>query len=223
MGFNLSADDTPSFTDPTSANNTDPKLGPLGDYGGPTPTMPILIGSPAIDRVTDNLAPLFDQRGRLRAGAHPDSGAFESSAPFSLIIQLRGPIPPNTSITNDGVVHLPDATGRFILTNLPAGDGVVMISGPNTIFRPGATNLNIQSDLTLDVRAFLVHAFAWDPDFAGPNFTFAGRASEQWDFFASYNLTDWFSAGTRAFGADDLHSIPLDQFTQPIFFKATAR
>jgi hypothetical protein len=223
MGYNLSSDNSPAFTDPRSANKIDAKLGRLGDFGGPTPTMPILLGSPAIDRVTDNLAPVFDQRGRLRAGAHPDAGAFESSEPFSLIIQLRSPIPPNTSITNDGGVHLPDAHGRFILPNLPAGDTVINITGPDTVFRPGSTNLNLEADMVLETRAFLAHAFAWDPDFAGPTYSFAGKATEQWDFFASYNLADWFPAGTHAFAADDVHSIPLDQFTQSVFLKATRR
>lgn len=222
-GFNLSADSSPAFTDPTSANNIDPKLGLLGNYGGRTPTMPILAGSPAIDRVTDNLAPLLDQRGRPRTGAYPDAGAFEWWESFRLMVQLRGPFPADTSMTYNGVVQSAHSGGRFILANIPAGDAVINITGPNTIFRPGSTNLNIQGDMTLEARAFLVHAFAWDPDFAGPTFSFAGKATEQWDFFASYNLTDWFSAGTRAFAADDVHSIPVDQFIGSFFLKAIRR
>jgi hypothetical protein len=63
-------------------------LGPLGDYGGPTQTFPLLPGSPAIDAGDDDTcatttgdAPVnnLDQRGasRLTAG-HCDIGAFES-------------------------------------------------------------------------------------------------------------------------------------------------
>jgi hypothetical protein len=57
-----------------------PQLAPLGNYGGPTPTMPPLPGSPAIDAADDSLASQFtaDQRGYPRlAGLHVDIGAVE--------------------------------------------------------------------------------------------------------------------------------------------------
>ena len=50
-------------------------LAPLGNYGGPTQTMALLPGSPAIDRVSSTLA--TDQRGLGRVGL-ADIGAFES-------------------------------------------------------------------------------------------------------------------------------------------------
>jgi hypothetical protein len=50
----------------TSGNPIDPRLGPLGNYGGPTQTMPLLPGSPAIDAGTSDGAPVADQRGQLR-------------------------------------------------------------------------------------------------------------------------------------------------------------
>ena len=56
-----------------------PLLAPLGNYGGPTQTMPPLPGSPAIDGCT-NGAPTFttDQRGLPRiAGPYADIGAVE--------------------------------------------------------------------------------------------------------------------------------------------------
>jgi Ca2+-binding RTX toxin-like protein len=43
--------------------NADPKLGPLADNGGPTPTQALLVGSPAIDQ---GQASGFDQRGAPR-------------------------------------------------------------------------------------------------------------------------------------------------------------
>ena len=54
-----------------------PLLGPLGDYGGPTLTMPLLPGSPAIGAGTTAAAPATDQRGEPRSG-HVDGGAFQS-------------------------------------------------------------------------------------------------------------------------------------------------
>ena len=46
-----------------------PMLAPLGNYGGPTQTMPPLPGSPAIDAGSDSATNLFatDQRGHARA------------------------------------------------------------------------------------------------------------------------------------------------------------
>jgi hypothetical protein len=60
----------------SSGNPLDPLLAPLGDYGGPTPTMALLAGSPAIDAASAAYAPVTDQRGLPRVGA-PDIGAFE--------------------------------------------------------------------------------------------------------------------------------------------------
>jgi parallel beta-helix repeat protein len=63
-----------------SANNLiggDPLLAPLGDYGGPTQTMALLPGSPAIGGGTATGAPSADQRGQPRSG-RVDIGAFES-------------------------------------------------------------------------------------------------------------------------------------------------
>ncbi|MFZ1219717.1 MAG: choice-of-anchor Q domain-containing protein [Chthoniobacterales bacterium] len=59
----------------TNATRLDPKLGTLGNYGGRTPTLPLLVGSPAIDGA-DTAEPAHDQRGFVRVGP-PDIGAFE--------------------------------------------------------------------------------------------------------------------------------------------------
>jgi spore coat protein CotF len=73
----------------TVAMPLDPKLGPLQDNGGPTFTMALLAGSPALDAGSDSVlgTPLFlmtDQRGTgfpRKSGAHVDIGAFEFPAP----------------------------------------------------------------------------------------------------------------------------------------------
>ena len=57
----------------------DPLLGALADNGGPTRTMALGAGSPAIDRGSTAGAPPSDQRGQPRCNT-PDSGAFESIA-----------------------------------------------------------------------------------------------------------------------------------------------
>jgi len=55
-----------------------PKLGPLADNGGPTMTMALLAGSPAIDSGAAAGAPATDQRGVPRPqGSRVDMGAYE--------------------------------------------------------------------------------------------------------------------------------------------------
>ena len=64
---------------PGAGNLTDgdPRLAPLGHYGGPTPTMSPLPGSPAIDAAIGSVF-TNDQRGFPRpVGAAPDIGAVE--------------------------------------------------------------------------------------------------------------------------------------------------
>lgn len=68
--------------------NGDPKLAPLKNNGGPTVTMALIGGSPAIDAGKDSAcaaAPVsnVDQRGVARpVGAHCDIGAYEGQRPI---------------------------------------------------------------------------------------------------------------------------------------------
>jgi hypothetical protein len=56
----------------------DPLLGPLSDYGGPTQTMPLLPGSPALNTGDPSQAGVADQRGPVRSGG-VNIGAFQAS------------------------------------------------------------------------------------------------------------------------------------------------
>jgi uncharacterized repeat protein (TIGR01451 family) len=76
----------------TIAQPLDPLLGPLADNGGPTQTMALLTGSPAIDAGSNSIPgltiPTTDQRGAVRgpaglnAGATVDIGAYEASSSY---------------------------------------------------------------------------------------------------------------------------------------------
>jgi hypothetical protein len=57
----------------------DPRLAPLGDYGGPTLTRALLSGSPALAAGDPSLDGTPDQRGAIRAGG-VTIGAFQASA-----------------------------------------------------------------------------------------------------------------------------------------------
>jgi hypothetical protein len=83
LGHNLvgNTQDGSGF-DATDLLNVDPLLGPLQDNGGPTFTMALLPGSPAIDAGDNTDAPDWDQRGpgypRITAEDPViDIGAFE--------------------------------------------------------------------------------------------------------------------------------------------------
>lgn len=87
-GYNLSSDGTCNFHNTGDLNNTDPKLGPLQNNGGPTQTEALLDGSPAIDAgnssgCTDGSGHLLrtDQRGMPRPDHEDtrgcDMGAYE--------------------------------------------------------------------------------------------------------------------------------------------------
>jgi hypothetical protein len=85
-GHNLSSDATCNFTNAGDLNNTDPMLGPLQNNGGPTRTMALPSGSPAVDAgnpsgCTDGLGHLLktDQRGMPRPDKE-DSGGCDMGA-----------------------------------------------------------------------------------------------------------------------------------------------
>jgi hypothetical protein len=85
LGYNLiGVDDGTTAWMPTdlvgtAANPLHPALAPLGDYGGPTPTMPLLAGSPALDAGDPSWLGSPDQRGVTRGGG-VNIGAFQATA-----------------------------------------------------------------------------------------------------------------------------------------------
>jgi CSLREA domain-containing protein len=67
-----------------------PRLAPLGDYGGSTPTLALMGGSAAIDAGSDALCPATDQRGVKRPlGLHCDIGAYEFMPTIYLPLVLK--------------------------------------------------------------------------------------------------------------------------------------
>jgi hypothetical protein len=87
-GYNLSSDNSCNFNGPGDVQNANPLLGPLQYNGGPTKTMALGAGSPAIDAgnpsgCTDGKGNLLktDQRGKPRPNTEDtggcDIGAYE--------------------------------------------------------------------------------------------------------------------------------------------------
>ena len=90
----------------------DPMLAPLGDYGGPTETMALLPGSPAINAgLSGTGIPTTDQRGTAR-DAQPDIGAFEVAAAASFAV-TGFPSPTTAGVAQAFTVTALDAYGNI--------------------------------------------------------------------------------------------------------------
>jgi hypothetical protein len=103
--------------------NADPKLGPLRDNGGPTETMSLGAGSPALD-----LPPASgpdcqpaDQRGVARPqGAACDSGAYEHQAPVAVTGDALDVGPSGARLTGLATPNTGGASYRFEFGPAPA-------------------------------------------------------------------------------------------------------
>jgi hypothetical protein len=170
---NIGGDIAGGFTD-VGGNliGGDPMLAPLGEYGGPTPTMPLLPGSPAIGKgVSGPGSPTTDQRGLAR-GASVDVGAFQTQGPASLSVNvatdglgsglgqlnLRQAINlANVEPGDNAVSFSPSVFGttpRTII--LTAGELTLSDPAGNTINGPGADLLTVSGSNANASRVFLV-------------------------------------------------------------------
>jgi hypothetical protein len=140
----------------TTANPIDPKLGPLQDNGGPTPTMALLPGSPAVDAGDSSELGVADQRGVVRSGG-VNIGAYQASAsafvltapdtvtagaPFDVTVTAvdpfgqvalgyTGTVTFSTSDPDLGVVLPPNYTFQ------PQDNGVALFSSAFSLITPG--------------------------------------------------------------------------------------
>jgi hypothetical protein len=126
--------------DNTDLLDVDPLLGPLQDNGGPTQTMALLPGSPAIDSGDNTDAPDWDQRGpgfpRIVNGTI-DRGAFEvqntdgpagapsvlATTPAVAPAPLRAPRPATAEARRPGPLAVPvlaDTPGRIAKPPAPS-------------------------------------------------------------------------------------------------------
>lgn len=154
-GYNLSSDNPGSwFTTGTLGNqvNTDAKLGPLRDNGGPTLTHALMSNSPAIDK-GKSFGLITDQRGAARpfdspsaanasGGDGSDIGAFELGAPTLNIQRFAA----------DAVLSWPAHYGDFTLqsvTNVAASNswtnvaGTPAVTGNRYVFTNGPITGNL--------------------------------------------------------------------------------
>jgi hypothetical protein len=158
----------------TAAQPLDPMLGPLQNNGGPTPTMALLPGSPAIDKGGASLSgvtvPTIDQRGAVRgpaglnAGTAPDVGAYEASSSYlvtstaddgSAVGTLRTAVNWAFVSTNANPSNSPAAPNTIVF-DLPSGSVInlesalpALSASSMAIDGPGASSLTVERDPTL--------------------------------------------------------------------------
>jgi hypothetical protein len=136
--------------------NVNPQLGPLQSNGGPTQTMALLPGSPAINAGDNTNAPAYDQRGpgfpRI-VGGTIDIGAFEVQAAISN--QLG-----SFSISGFPATITAGSTGTFTVTALHA-DGSTDSSYTGTVhFTSSDSQAGLPADYTFTSADAGVHAFS---------------------------------------------------------------
>ena len=138
-----------------TASPLDPLLGPFGDNGGPTPTIPLLQCSPALDNGDAGIVGppfdlLSDQRGQPRqAGRSVDIGAFESRAFPEIIVVVtnlmdNGPGSLRDALSSNrcGTVRFaPELTGTIVLTQ-----GELVLNSHTRIVGPGPDRLSISGN-----------------------------------------------------------------------------
>jgi CSLREA domain-containing protein len=159
----------------TGSNNLiggNPLLAALGDYDGPTATMAVLPGSPAIGGGTSAGAPTFDQRGQPRSG-HVDIGAFQSqgftiaplagsnfqstpvnqpfSKPLVFTVTANNPAEP----VDGGIV-------RFVVT--PLGGASAKLSANTASIAGGVATVTATANTTIGKYVVSATAIGADPD-----------------------------------------------------------
>jgi hypothetical protein len=129
LGHNLDSDGTCGFSAPGDISDTDPKLGPLADNGGPTQTHALLEDSPAVDTGDDVACPPTDQRGVPRPiDGHRDGspacdiGAFEF-VPTPEIIEVCPGFCPETPTPTTAPASVPTAAALPITLPRTGADG----------------------------------------------------------------------------------------------------
>ncbi|MBI3447306.1 MAG: DUF11 domain-containing protein [Acidobacteria bacterium] len=153
-GFNLSSDDGGSYLTATGDQiETDPKLGPLQDNGGPTFTHLPLSGSPAIDQGLSNtigsLATGTDQRGSSRTiddsnianaflGDGTDIGSVEVAVPNHGPVALCKPVTVLAGAGGKAQASIDD--GSF---DPDSGDTIVLVQDPSGPYSIGATSVTL--------------------------------------------------------------------------------
>jgi hypothetical protein len=196
LGHNISSDASFAFSQSSSFSNIDPLVGPLADNGGPTRTLALLSGSPAIDAVNDEHCPPTDQRGVSRPfGAHCDIGAFEvERATFSLsgVVKERVGVPGITVSAGD-VNTITGTIGAYTIRNLFAGSYLVAPRFSRAEFSPDTRAVTVgpnAANVNFTIKLSRVQT-TWRSDAHGMSLRVNGLPLANYTLESSTNLSQW--------------------------------
>jgi fibronectin-binding autotransporter adhesin len=115
--------------------NTDPQLDTLKSNGGPTDTVALLAGSPAINAGNDALASPKDQRGKSRVGVS-DIGAFEFTPPSGVLgnVSTRLQVGTGNNVLFAGFIIQGNASKTLLIRS--AGPSLAQFGVPGTLGDP---------------------------------------------------------------------------------------
>ena len=139
QGYNLEGGSSCSFTTSTDLQNTDPKLASaLASNGGPTQTLALLDGSPAINQIPASSCSSADQRGVSRPqGPACDMGAFEFQVPRlslpSSPLTVDAISPQGASVTHSAKASLPDDASATPTVSCSPASGSTFAIGTTTV------------------------------------------------------------------------------------------
>ena len=210
LGYNLSSDASAAFSGTGSLNNTNPVLGPLEFYGGTTPTMALLAGSPAINAGNNADSPAVDQRGRARPfDANSDIGAFESSPPYSVVGTVSGKtLQQATTVWADAQSTGPTGPGSYHLNDLTPGTYTVFPSNETHVYFPASRLITVGPDQAgVDFTAYSWnHLETVSASASGLHYIFAGTNGLDYRLLMSTNLSvyDWSPVLTNSIGPSNL-------------------
>ncbi len=119
LGYNIDDDGTCGFTAPSISDSTtiDSTLAPIANNGGPTETIALLSGSPAIGQIPAAECPTTDQRGYRRIPPC-DIGAFQ--------VDARAVAPTTTTVSTVPTLTALDSSVAYTAEVAPSsGSGLV--------------------------------------------------------------------------------------------------
>jgi hypothetical protein len=226
-GGNISTDASAQFSVSGSLSGIDPKLAPLADYGGPTPTMALLEGSAAIDAALASACAAFDQRDRSRPfGAACDVGAFESSPPWTVHGRIAGFHRPAGVLINFGTnAAIADSSGAYRFEGLSSGMITITPSETSFVHVPHTKTFALSRDIVgIDFRAYLRGAVTPEDE---TNNTFrvvyAGNPGENIITEIATNLPDWSAFSTNVIDASGVSVVTTPKDGRAKLFRALRR
>jgi hypothetical protein len=192
------------LTNSTSLNGVNPDLAPLENYGGPTPTMALLPGSPAIDAADLADFPATDQRGVPRPfGPAPDIGAFEDNHSVNVSGQIAGLVPGDEVTVISGRESTLTTNGGGYSFSVDDASFLISPSNINYVFAPAFQTVSLQSNQTgVNFQAYHMNTITLGRALANSlNFIFAGTNGQSFRIETSTNFTAWTPITTNAISA----------------------